>query len=217
MLNIHKEGRSIIGVMLLLVMAILVASYYYLPILFPVLILGAIVLIGLTLNFFRNPLRTIPKLDNNLIYSPADGHVVVMEEVEETEYFKDRRLQLSIFMSIYDVHANKMPIGGKIAYYKYHDGKYLLAKHPKSSSENERNTVVVQYGENKLLFRQIAGAVARRIRAYIQEGDTVEQGQEMGFIKFGSRVDLFFPLDAKIDVKIGDKVTAGISLIGRFQ
>lgn len=202
--------------MLLIVAAILAATYYLLPILLPVLLVGALVLIGLTLNFFRNPVRTIPTLDNNLIYSPADGHVVVLEEVEETEYFKDRRLQMSIFMSIYDVHANRMPIGGEIAYYKYHEGKYLLAKNPKSSLENERNTVVVKNGDKVLLFRQLAGAVARRIRVYIKQGDTVAQGQEMGFIRFGSRVDIFFPLDAKIEVKIGDKVTAGLSLLGRF-
>ena len=216
-MNIHKEGHRILLITLFLVVAILVATYYFSPLLHIISAVGAVVLLGLMLNFFRNPKREIPKLDNNLIYSPADGHVVVLEEVEETEYFKDRRLQMSIFMSIYDVHANCMPIGGEIVFYRYHEGKYLLAKNPKSSLENERNTVVVQDGEKVLLFRQLAGAVARRICPYIKQGDMVAQGQEMGFIRFGSRVDIFFPLDAKIDVKIGDKVTAGTSLLGRFS
>ncbi|MEM9990503.1 MAG: phosphatidylserine decarboxylase family protein [Bacteroidota bacterium] len=215
-MRIHREGHRIIIVTILLLAAILGTTYYFLPVILPILLVGAIVLMGLMLNFFRNPERSIPKMDSNLIYSPADGHVVVLEEVQEQEYFKDRRLQMSIFMSIYDVHANRMPIGGDIVYYHYHEGKYLLAKNPKSSLENERNTVVVKNGNNVLLFRQLAGAVARRIRPYIQQGDKVQQGQEMGFIRFGSRVDIFFPLDTKIEVKIGDKVTAGESLLGCF-
>jgi len=140
----------------------------------------------------------------------------VIEEAFESEYFNEKRLQLSIFMSPLNVHVNRNPISGTVNYFKYHPGKYLVAWHPKSSTENERTTVVIGNGKNEILFRQIAGALAKRIKTYLNEGDEVKQGNEMGFIKFGSRVDLYLPLDAKINVAIGDKVKGSKSIIAEI-
>lgn len=215
-MRIHREGISILIVFSVFVTTVNLIVAWYLPIMLPLTLFGALVLMGLSLNFFRNPIRKVPKPDAQLIYAPADGKVVVLEEVEETEFFKDKRLQVSIFMSIYDVHANRSPINGEIIYFKYHPGKYLLARHPKSSTENERNTLVFQNKNGTLLIRQIAGAVARRIRCYVKQGDQVTQGQEFGFIKFGSRADLFLPLGTTLNVKLGDQVKAGIDVIGQF-
>jgi phosphatidylserine decarboxylase len=151
------------------------------------------------------------------ILCPADGKVVVIEETEENEYFHDRRLQVSIFMSPINVHVNRNPISGIISYFKYHPGKFLVAWHPKSSTDNERTTVVVKNANGvEVLFRQIAGALARRIVWYVKENDNVTQGSEFGFIKFGSRVDLFLPLGTEINVNIGDKVVGGKTIIGKF-
>jgi phosphatidylserine decarboxylase len=148
---------------------------------------------------------------------PADGKVVVIEEVEENEYFKDRRIQISIFMSPLNVHANFNPISGIVKYVKYHKGLFLVAWHPKSSTDNERSTMVIQHSNGKeVLFRQVAGAVARRICYYIQPNQEVKTGEEFGFIKFGSRIDLFLPLDSKINVKIGDVVQAKLTKIGEL-
>ena len=155
-------------------------------------------------QFFRNPIQEIPRLDNSLIYAPADGKVVVIEEAVESEYFKGKRLQVSIFMSPLNVHVNRHPVSGTIQYYKYHAGKYLAAWNPKSSTENERTTTVIDTGEHEILVRQIAGALARRIVNYVTLGDQVLQGTELGFIKFGSRVDLFLPLNTKVLVKMDD-------------
>ena len=163
--------------------------------------------------FFRNPKRTIITDDNKII-CPADGKVVVIEEVFEPEYFEDKRLQVSVFMSPANVHVNRAPIAGDVKYSKYHDGKYLVAWHPKSSTENERTSIVIENGSDDVLVRQIAGKVARRIVYYLEEGDTIEQGADFGFIKFGSRVDLFLPLDTKINIKLGQKVKGGITVIG---
>ncbi len=215
-MRIHREGISILIVFSVFVTTVNLIVAWYLPIMLPLTLFGALVLMGLSLNFFRNPIRKVPKPDAQLIYAPADGTVVVLEEVEETEFFKDKRLQVSIFMSIYNVHANRSPIDGEIIYFKYHPGKYLLARHPKSSTENERNTLVFQNKNGTLLIRQIAGAVARRIRCYVKQGDKVTQGQEFGFIKFGSRADLFLPLGTTLNVKLGDQVKAGIDVIGQF-
>lgn len=159
------------------------------------------------LQFFRNPNRT-PKFNEKAVLSPADGTIVVIEETEENEYFKGKRLQVSIFMSALNVHINWFPITGIVKYYRYHAGLFLLARNPKSSTDNERNTIVIQ-NENgtEILFRQIAGIMARRIISPITEGQDAKQGQEFGFIKFGSRVDIFFPLGTKLNVKLGDKVT----------
>jgi phosphatidylserine decarboxylase len=152
------------------------------------------------------------------VFCPADGKVVVIEEVEETEYFKERRIQVSIFMSPLNVHVNYNPISGIIKYVKYHPGLFLVAWHPKSSTDNERTTVVVEHSSGKeILFRQIAGAVARRICYYVQEGQEVRTGEEFGFIKFGSRVDVFLPLNCKINVKIGDNVQAKLTKLAELD
>jgi phosphatidylserine decarboxylase len=165
--------------------------------------------------FFRIPTR-IFTVGENLITSPCDGKVVVIEETEEGEFFKDKRIQISIFMSPLNVHVNLYPITGKVDYYKYHAGKYLVAWHPKSSTENERSTVVVSNNRVQILMRQIAGAVARRIVTYSQAGDAATQNGEMGFIKFGSRVDLFLPIGTKIECAIGDVVQGGVSKIASY-
>ncbi|HPA34816.1 MAG TPA: phosphatidylserine decarboxylase family protein [Chitinophagales bacterium] len=165
--------------------------------------------------FFRNPKRNIITDDDKII-CPADGKVVVIEEVYEPEYFEDKRLQVSVFMSPANVHVNRAPIAGEVKYSKYHDGKYLVAWHPKSSTENERTSLVIDNGSVDVLVRQIAGKVARRIVYYLNEGDTIEQGADFGFIKFGSRVDMFLPLDTKINVQLGQKVKGGITIIGEL-
>jgi len=171
----------------------------------------------LILQFFRNPVRNIPVLDYNIIYAPADGKVVVIEETEETEFYKDKRIQISIFMSPLNVHVNRYPFSGQVKYYKYHPGQYLVAWHPKSSTENERTTMVLEKGKNSILVRQIAGAVARRIISYAKEGLQGKQGEDFGFIRFGSRVDLFLPLDAKIEVNIDDVVKGNLTKIATFK
>ncbi|HTN44847.1 MAG TPA: phosphatidylserine decarboxylase family protein [Flavipsychrobacter sp.] len=165
--------------------------------------------------FFRIPNRTFA-YDDNKIIAPADGKVVVIEETTETEYFHDRRLQVSIFMSPLNVHVNRNPINGIVKYMKYHPGKYLVAWHPKSSTENERTTLVLGNNKIDILMRQIAGALARRICYYVKEGDSVKQNDEFGFIRFGSRVDLYLPAGTKVDVKIGDVVQNGITIIAQI-
>ncbi len=154
--------------------------------------------------------------DDKLI-CPADGKVVVIEETTETEYFKDKRLQVSIFMSPLNVHVNRNPMSGVVKYFKYHPGKYLVAWHPKSSTENERTTVVLGNNRGEILMRQIAGALARRICWYIKEGDNVTQNGEFGFIRFGSRVDIYLPVGTKVDVKIGDVVQGGVTTLAHFS
>lgn len=165
--------------------------------------------------FFRIPKRTFTK-GENLIIAPADGKVVVIEDTMEPEYFKDKRLQVSIFMSPLNVHVNRSPITGKTAYMKYHPGKYLVAWHPKSSTENERTTVVIENNHVTLLLRQIAGAMARRIKYYLQPGDAIEQTDEFGFIRFGSRVDVFFPVGTKLEVTIGQAVKGGQTILAKI-
>lgn len=166
----------------------------------------------LIVQFFRNPLRNTVINDNHVI-APADGKVVVIEEVEEPEYFKDKRRQVSIFMSPINVHVNRNPISGIVKYAKYHPGKYLVAWHPKSSTENERTTVVIANSKAEVLFRQIAGALAKRIVYYVKEGQQVEQGSEMGFIKFGSRIDIYLPLSATINVQLEQKTRGGETVV----
>ncbi|HTA83215.1 MAG TPA: phosphatidylserine decarboxylase family protein [Bacteroidia bacterium] len=171
----------------------------------------------LIVQFFRNPKRTTPKDQKNII-APADGKVVVIEEVEENEYFKDKRLQVSIFMSPLNVHVNRYPVSGSVEYVKYHPGLYLVAWHPKSSTDNERTTVVVKTAAGQqVLFRQIAGALARRIKYYCKVGDRAEQGGEMGFIKFGSRVDLFLPIGTKVNAKLNEIVRGGETIIAELN
>lgn len=213
---IHKEGfRILIGLFVALAVLVL-AIYFWLPGLYPYLLTVGIFFFLLVLQFFRNPKRLVPQLDNRQVYAPADGKVVVIEETEETEFLRDRRIQLSIFMSPVNVHVNRNPIGGKVIYNQYHPGKYLVAWHPKSSTENERTTVVIDSGAHQILFRQIAGAMAKRIKNYLKVGQQVQQGAEMGFITFGSRVDVFLPLDADIKVSIGDKVKGNRTILAEL-
>jgi phosphatidylserine decarboxylase len=168
------------------------------------------------LQFFRSPIFEIKKNDKQVL-APADGKVVVIEEADETEYLKSRRKQISIFMSPVNVHVNRMPVAGTVSYFKYHPGKYLVAWHPKSSTENERTTVVAKMKTGQeILFRQVAGALARRIKWYVKEGQPLEQGDEFGFIKFGSRVDIFLPLDAKVNVAIGEVTKGGRTVIAEL-
>ena len=215
---IHREGYKLIAGFFFLLALINTIVLYFGP---PAWLMYALLILSLgfwflIIQFFRNPKRNTPKNPNHII-APADGKVVVIEEVEEPEYFKGKRKQVSIFMSPLNVHINRFPIGGTVKYVKYHPGLYLVAWHPKSSTENERTTVVVKTDNNQeVLFRQIAGAVARRIVYYCKEGDRAEQGSEMGFIKFGSRVDVFLPLTAKVNSKINDVVRGGETVIAEF-
>ena len=180
------------------------------------LALSAFILITV-LQFFRNPNRKIALNENNIL-SPADGKVVVIEEVEETEYFKDKRIQISVFMSPINVHVNRAPIAGIVKFVKYHTGLYLVAWHPKSSTENERTTIVMEHKNGKsILFRQIAGALARRIVYYCKDGEQLQQGEEFGFIKFGSRVDVFAPIGTKIDVQLNEVVKGGKTSLASFS
>lgn len=220
-MRIHREGYLIILIGFLIVAAAQLGNYFLYAFtgwlwLYLLLSLGLLVFFYLIVQFFRIPKRTCT-FDEFDIMCPADGKVVVIEEVEETEYFKDKRIQISIFMSPLNVHANYNPISGIIKYVKYHPGLFLVAWHPKSSTENERSTFVTQHSSGKeVLFRQIAGAVARRICYYAKENQKVTTGEEFGFIKFGSRIDLFLPLDTKINVKIDDIVQGKLTKIGEL-
>ena len=171
---------------------------------------------GFLAYFFRNPSREVLLTNDSVVLAPADGRVVVIEEAPEREYFRDQRLQVSIFMSPTNVHVNRAPLGGIVNYFRYHPGKYLVAWHPKSSEQNERTTVVIGNGQQEVLLRQIAGAMAKRIVSYFDEGDAVEQGADIGFIKFGSRVDLFLPLSARLEVEVGDKVKGNVTVLARL-
>lgn len=213
MLRIHKEGHTLLIFTALFFIALNVVIRLFLPPAFwPVLVLS-VIFYAILLQFFRNPVRTVPVMDNQMIYAPADGRVCVIEEVFEPEYFKEKRLQVSIFMSPFNVHVNRNPISGVVNYFRYHPGKYLVAWHPKSSTENERTTIVYGFGKSEILMRQIAGALAKRIKWYIAEGDKVEQGRDMGFIKFGSRVDLYLPLDAKVEVVMDQHVKGNKTVV----
>ena len=216
---IHKEGYSTLLLTAVLLVAINFAVYCALDdnsIVQILFVAASFIFFLMVASFFRNPKINIVQ-NNELVISPCDGKVVVIEETEETEYFHDRRIQISIFMSPANVHINRNPVKGKVEYVKYHPGKYLVAWHPKSSTENERNTVVIKNENASILFRQIAGKVARKIICYLKGGETVTQGNEMGFIKFGSRVDLFLPLDSKIEVKLQQAVKGGESIIAQLK
>jgi phosphatidylserine decarboxylase len=218
-MTLHKEGTASILLALLFGAVVNFSTYYFAPNTTWLHVFGIALsafILMIILQFFRKPLFDIQQNDAVLL-APADGKVVVIEEVEETEYFKDKRIQVSIFMSPFNVHINRNPVSGVVKYAKYHPGLYLVAWHPKSSTENERTTVVYESKRGiPVLMRQIAGALARRIVYYVKEGDAVEQGSEMGFIKFGSRVDLFLPLGTKIDVKLNDVVKGGKTSIASF-
>lgn len=203
-MKIHKEGYRIILVSII-VYGLLACFSWFAPIWISVAVSSVMLfMIGFTIRFFREPRRVCPQFDRFKIYAPADGEVVAVEEVYEGEYFKDERIQVSIFMSIWNVHMNWHPVGGEIVYYKHHAGRFFVAWHPKSSTENERTTTVVDGGNYKVMFRQIAGFVARRIVNYASCNNQAVQGKNCGFIKFGSRVDLFLPLGSHVNVQIGD-------------
>ncbi|RZF58972.1 phosphatidylserine decarboxylase family protein [Sphingobacterium corticibacterium] len=217
-MKFHKEGYTSLAIVVLFVFVInALADYYDASVYLKWFLyaLSAFLLIAI-LQFFRSPIKRVTP-DEGIVLCPADGKVVVIEETEETEYFQDRRIQVSIFMSPINVHVNRNPISGIVSYFKYHPGKFLVAWHPKSSTDNERTTVVVKTQSNvEVLFRQIAGAMARRIVWYVKENDAVTQGAEFGFIKFGSRVDLFLPLGTEVTVNIGDKVVGGKTVIAKI-
>ena len=212
----HKEGFNLIILFFILV----ATDVIMLEVLFDdssslksILQIFSLIIFVFILWFFRNPKRNIIK-NPELILSPADGKVVAINEVDELEYFKDKKIQISIFLSPLDIHVNRYPVSGEILYSKYHKGEYLVAWHPKSSDKNERTTVVIKnkkFGE--VMYRQIAGAVARRIVNYSKVNSNVEQGDDSGFIKFGSRVDLFLSKDLNLKIKVGDKVKGGLSII----
>jgi len=215
---IHKEGYKILifGLFILILLNIIAGILLNDKVLIKWIFgIGSLMMYIFLLFFFRLPIRQLEP-DPGLVYSPADGKVVVIEETEEKEYFKDLRLQVSIFMSPFNMHSNRYPVSGRIKYVGYHPGHYLVAWHPKSSTENERHSVVYRKNGKEILIKQIAGAVAKRIVNYLQAGQQVKQSDEMGFIKFGSRVDILLPLDAKINVKIGDKPQGGVTVIAEW-
>ncbi len=217
---INKEGKATIIIALCLLFGMgtaFIQTDGVTQIIFGVLTFGALILLGLILWFFRMPKRRYLNNDSNILVAPADGKVVVIEKTKETEYFKDERIQISIFMSPLNVHCQWYPTNGTISYVKYHPGKHLVAWHPKSSTENERSTVVIRNSNGKeILVRQIAGAVARRIVTYSKSNQEVERNDEMGFIKFGSRVDVFLPLDADINVELDQMVVGNETLLAKI-
>lgn len=219
-MTLHKEGKNLLFYLLVILVAINVAIIYFWPaliILQNLTILGSIIFYLLILQFFRNPKITVNE-NAQFVLAPADGKVVVVEKTTESEHFNDERIQISIFMSPVNVHINRTPVAGRVKYFKYHPGKYLVAWHPKSSTENERTSMVLTMANgDDILVRQIAGAMARRIKWYVKEGHSLSQGQEFGFIKFGSRVDVFLPTNANILVSTGTKTKAGRTVLAEFS
>ena len=218
-MRFHKEGYASLFLVLVFSVIIIFIAHYFFPnfkIAHWFAYLVSSILTITIVQFFRNPIRKYT-LGENLIICPADGKVVVIEETNEGEYFKDKRLQVSIFMSPTNVHINRFPISGIISFFKYHPGKFLVAYDPKSSTDNERTTIVVKHKNGtEILFRQIAGALARRIVWYCKEGEIAEQCEQMGFIKFGSRVDLFLPIGTKLNIKLGDMVRGSQTVLGEI-
>jgi len=219
-MTFHKEGYTSLALCVLFIFVLNAVIQFYYPQAFALkwfaYILSALLFI-IIVQFFRSPSFAI-NTDEKTILCPADGKVVVIEETEEGEVFKDKRIQISVFMSPVNVHVNRNPIAGVVKYFKYHPGKYLVAWHPKSSTENERTTIVIENSAGtSVLFRQIAGAMARRIVWYVKEGDKVDQGQQFGFIKFGSRVDIFLPLGTKINVNLGEVVKGGRTVLAELN
>lgn len=215
MIKIHREGYTILFVTLVILFVLNALIHWLTDVIWVrnLFIIASLIVYGLVLQFFRNPQRNIVR-DENKIIAPADGKVVIIEEVEEPEYFKGKRLQISIFMSPLNVHVNRYPVSGKIEYARHHQGQYLVAWHPKSSTLNERTSVVINSPVwGPVLYRQIAGYVARRIVMYAKEGALARQGDESGFIKFGSRLDIFLPPGTVPSVKVGDKTVGGITVI----
>ncbi|MBS7564396.1 phosphatidylserine decarboxylase family protein [Mucilaginibacter sp. Bleaf8] len=218
-MTFHKEGYTSMALCILVIFVLNALVHFYYPdavtLKWIVYILSAFLFIVI-LQFFRSPKFAISQ-DEKTVLCPADGKVVVIEEVEEPEFFKDKRIQVSVFMSPVNVHVNRNPISGVVKYFKYHPGKYLVAWHPKSSTENERTTIAIENSAGiPVLFRQIAGAMARRIVWYVKQGDQVHQGDQFGFIKFGSRVDIFLPLGSKVTVGLGEKVKGGRTVLAEL-
>ena len=216
MIRIHKEGKKFLIILLIVLVVINVSIIITGKAFFILSCFISVLSFLFFLQFFRDP-KINKTIGDDKIISPANGKVVFIGEAEEGEYFKKRKLQISIFMSPFDVHINRHPISGNIKYYKYHKGKYLVAWHPKSSTKNERTTTVIENSKIELLVRQIAGLVARRIINYSEVGSKVEQSSQLGFIKFGSRADIFLPLDFKPSIKVGDKTVAGVTELGRLD
>jgi phosphatidylserine decarboxylase len=217
-MRLHKEGKTFACVTGVIFGIFLTLAWYYGGIGLWIVATVAFILFGFIFRFFRIPDRLFTPV-KGAVLSPCDGRIVIIQEVEETEYFHDRRLQVSVFMSINNVHINWSPVSGRVKYFRHHQGQYLVAWHPKSSEKNERTTFVVDVdnrGTIEILFRQIAGYVARRIVTYVAEGELVVQNQQIGFIKFGSRMDLFLPLGTEICVKEGDYVTGSETVIAKF-
>ena len=217
---IHKKGYGVITTVVIITAIIATAAFLFIPLTWIKILVAALCLAIAfwSFTFFRVPTNRKTTIEDNAVVSAADGKVVVIEEVEETEYFHDKRIQISIFMSAYNVHVNWFPINGVVSYYKYHPGKKLFAINPKSSELNERNTLVVRDEQGReVLFRQIAGVMARRIICHVDKGADAKVGEEFGLIRFGSRVDFFLPLDSKINVKIGDKVKGKISTLAYLR
>ncbi|KQS93398.1 phosphatidylserine decarboxylase family protein [Chryseobacterium sp. Leaf394] len=216
-MKLHKESKGTIAVASILFIAVASVSIYFLEMWSLMIIVPLLIIYGLVFWFFRVPNRDIQDHVENVI-APVDGKVVMIKEVVETEFIKEASIQISIFMSPLNVHICRFPVSGNVIYKKYHPGKYLVAWHEKSSTENERTTVAVEsLTKHKVVFRQIAGYVARRIVFYCNEGDSAKAGHEFGFIKFGSRMDIFLPLDTEIICKIGDKTKGGIDVIAKMR
>lgn len=219
-MTIHKEGRSIVAIVFTVLLVINLLTYFFVsvnPIVTWGLGIPSFLIFLFVVRFFRKPKRVL-YTDEDTVYAPADGTVLVIEETEETEFLNEKRIQISIFMSVWNVHINWYPISGIIKYFKYHPGKFLIAREPKSSTENERTTVVVEDSKKRqILVRQIAGIIARRIVYYAKEGNSASQNSEMGFIRFGSRVDVFLPLDADIKIKLGDKTTGTQTVLAKLK
>ncbi|WP_421875032.1 phosphatidylserine decarboxylase family protein [Marinoscillum sp.] len=217
-MNIHKEGYKIIPIAAVILGLLYAGLYWLIPfqIVQIILAVAAVIFFILIVRFFRDPEFPVEKNDKFII-APADGKVVVIEETEETEYLKEKRIQVSIFMSPLNVHVNRSPVAGEVTYFKYHPGKFLVAWHPKSSTDNERTSIGLKLKSGvEIMMRQVAGAVARRICFYSETGNPVEQGEKFGFIRFGSRIDLYLPLDAKIKVNIDDISYGGKTVIAEL-
>ncbi len=219
-MTVHKEGFRTIGITALIFSVVNVLSFTFLSEKLPWLSLAVfivtLIFLLFIISFFRIPNRTLT-INNNQIISPADGKVVVIEEITDTEYFKDKRIQLSVFMSPANVHVNRNPIDGEVVYNQYHKGKYLVAWHPKSSTENERWSIAVKHEKGTILYKQIAGALAKRICNYTKVGQQVKQTDEYGFIKFGSRVDVLLPVGTKINVELNEVVKGGVTVLATWS
>lgn len=218
-MKIHKEGYNIIATTFIIVASVILCSYLFWGWSSATKIITVIdvLFFALIIRFFRVPKR-VSVIDKDIVIAPCDGKVVIVQEIEENEYLKTKCIQVSVFMNVFNVHVNYYPVGGNILYCKHHHGNYIIASHPKASEKNERTSIVIETaGSQKILFRQIAGYIARRIVCYAKVGDHANQCSQVGFIKFGSRMDIFLPLDTKITVKVGDKVTACETIVAKLH